>query len=134
MKEENMIDLFINIEELKRAYYTYINDKFDNECVGIISTQDLHFGKEGNTDIETHFKSAIKNLVSRAYMSHKLEKIVEKLVDDAMEGNIAAAREVMDRVEGKAIATQEVTGPDGTQLKTAVQLFFVEPDGTITAD
>lgn len=65
---------------------------------------------------------------------HKLEKIVEKLVDDAMEGNIAAAREVMDRVEGKAIATQEVTGPDGTQLKTAVQLFFVEPDGTITAD
>ena len=63
---------------------TFIQDKFDRNCVGIISTQDLHFGKEGNTDIETHFKSAIKNLVSRAYMSHKLEKIVYVIGGDLL--------------------------------------------------
>lgn len=54
----------------------FINDKFMSDSVGVISTQDLHFGKEDNEDIVEHFKAAITNLVCRAYMSHKLTKIV----------------------------------------------------------
>lgn len=53
-----------------------INDAYDRDCVGIISTQDLHFGKESNEDVVEHFKSAIQTLVRRAYSSHKLSKIV----------------------------------------------------------
>jgi len=53
-----------------------INEKFDRDCVGVISTQDLHFGKEDNEDIVEHFKDAIEDLVHRAYMSHKLTKII----------------------------------------------------------
>ena len=54
----------------------FINDKFDRDSVGVISTQDLHFGKEDNEDIVEHFKDAIEDLVHRAYMSHKLDKII----------------------------------------------------------
>lgn len=53
-----------------------IQNTFIGESVGIISTQDLHFGKEDNEDIVAHFQEAIKNLVYRAYMSHKLSKII----------------------------------------------------------
>lgn len=53
-----------------------VNKKFDKDCVGVISTQDLHFGKEDNEDIVEHFKDAIEDLVHRAYMSHKLSKII----------------------------------------------------------
>ena len=64
----------------------------------------------------------------------KLEKIVTKLLDLAQEGEAWAVKEVMDRVDGKAIATQEVTGPNGAELKTGVQITFVDPDGTVTTD
>lgn len=66
--------------------------------------------------------------------SLKLRLVTEKLVDSAIEGEAWAVKEVMDRMDGKAVAVQEVTGPDGAQLKTAVQLFFIEPDGTVTTD
>jgi len=57
----------------------------------------------------------------------KLEKIVEKLIDDAMEGNIAAAKEVIDRVDGKAVQSTEITGADGEPL-TGIQVTFVKPN------
>ena len=62
----------------------FINDKFERDCVGIISTQDLHFGKEDNEDIVDHFKDAIRTLVYRAYASHKLSKIVYVIGGDLL--------------------------------------------------
>lgn len=64
----------------------------------------------------------------------KLRDITEKLVEAAIDGEPWAIKEVIDRMDGKAVAVQEVTGPDGSELKTAVQLIFVDPDGTITTD
>ena len=61
-----------------------INDKFDRGCVGIISTQDLHFGKEGNDNIVENFKDAIKTLSHRAYSSHRLEKIIYVIGGDLL--------------------------------------------------
>ena len=61
-----------------------IQNTFIGDCVGIISTQDLHFGKEDNDDVVDHFKSAIKNLVYRAYMSHKLSRIVYVIGGDLL--------------------------------------------------
>ena len=62
----------------------FINDKFDKDCVGVISTQDLHFGKEDNQDIVEHFKAAVQDLVHRAYMSHKLHKIIYVIGGDLL--------------------------------------------------
>jgi len=56
----------------------------------------------------------------------KLEKIIEKLVDDAVEGNLAAAKEVMDRVEGKPVQAQEITGADGAEFVKGIGFMFVD--------
>lgn len=62
----------------------FINKKFDSDCVAILSIQDLHFGKEGNEDVEENFRDAVENLVHRAYMSHKLNKIVYVIGGDLL--------------------------------------------------
>lgn len=62
----------------------FINQKFERDCVGVISTQDLHFGKENNEDIVEHFKDGIESLVHRAYMSHKLTKIIYVIGGDLL--------------------------------------------------
>jgi hypothetical protein len=61
-----------------------VNKKFDRDSVGIISIQDLHFGKEDNEDIVEHFKESIENLVHRAYMSHRLTKIIYVIGGDLL--------------------------------------------------
>ena len=62
----------------------FINNKFDNPTVGILSIQDLHFGKEGNLDIVKDFKESITNLVMKSYMSHNLEKIIYVIGGDLL--------------------------------------------------
>lgn len=74
----------LNLKYQPQTDITFINNKFDRPCVGIISTQDLHFGKEDNDDIVQHFKAAIESLVHRAYMSCKLEKIVYVIGGDLL--------------------------------------------------
>jgi hypothetical protein len=64
----------------------------------------------------------------------KIAKIVDKVLDQAEAGEPWAVKEVADRLDGKAIAIQEIQGPNGAELKTGVVITFVEPDGTITTD
>jgi glycerol-3-phosphate cytidylyltransferase-like family protein len=61
--------------------------------------------------------------------SLKLRLVSEKLVDAAIEGEPWAVKEIMDRMDGKAVAIQEIQGPDGTQLKAGFVLTFEEPNG-----
>ena len=53
----------------------FLNKKFDSQVAGVLSIQDLHFGKEGNDNIEEEFKKTITDLVLKAYHSHNIEKI-----------------------------------------------------------
>ena len=62
----------------------FINQKFETDSIGIISTQDLHFGKENNEDVVENFKDAIEHLIHKAYMSHKLTKIVYVIGGDLL--------------------------------------------------
>jgi hypothetical protein len=57
----------------------------------------------------------------------KLRKISDQLVDMAIKGEAWAIKEVIDRMDGKAVATQEVTGLNGAELKTGFTLVFEEP-------
>jgi hypothetical protein len=59
----------------------------------------------------------------------KLRKISDQLVDMAIKGEAWAIKEVIDRMDGKAVAVQEIQGPDGTQLKAGFVLTFEEPNG-----
>ena len=57
----------------------------------------------------------------------KLRKISEKLAEAAEDGEPWAIKEIMDRMDGKPVAIQEIQGPDGSQLKTGFTLVFEEP-------
>ena len=57
----------------------------------------------------------------------KLRKISEKLAEAAEKGEAWAIKEIMDRMDGKPVAIQEVQGPDGTQFKGGFILTFEEP-------
>ena len=59
--------------------------------------------------------------------SLKLRQVSEKLVDAAIEGEPWAVKEVIDRMDGKAVAIQEIQGPGGLELKTGFVLTFEEP-------
>ena len=61
--------------------------------------------------------------------SLKLRQVSKKLVDAAIEGEPWAVKEVIDRMDGKAVAIQEIQGPDGAQLKGGFILTFEEPNG-----
>lgn len=54
----------------------FLNETFTTPTVGILSVQDLHFGKEGNDTVAQDFKEAVSNIVMRAYHSHRLKKVI----------------------------------------------------------
>jgi hypothetical protein len=57
----------------------------------------------------------------------KLRKIAQKVVDAAIQGEPWAIKEIMDRIDGKAIQATEITGADGEPL-TGIQVTFVKPN------
>lgn len=54
----------------------HLNNSYENRTVAVLSIQDLHFGKQGNGDVVNAFKDAVANLTMRAYLSHRVEKII----------------------------------------------------------
>ena len=59
----------------------------------------------------------------------KLRKIADKLVESAEKGEAWAIKEIMDRMDGKAVQATEISGPDGSDLVKGIAITFVEPDG-----
>lgn len=45
------------------------------KTAGVLSLQDIHFGKEGNETIDVDFEETVRDLVQRATQSHHLEKL-----------------------------------------------------------
>src|SRR5574343_144416 len=58
-----------------------------------------------------------------------LLNIAHKLLDDAEQGNLGAVNTLFDRLDGKAVAKTEVSGPDGGSIRHNVGISFIEPAG-----
>jgi hypothetical protein len=58
----------------------------------------------------------------------RLHVIAEKLYENAAEGDLGSIKEIGDRLDGKAIATQELTGPDGKELPVNIGIRFVDTE------
>jgi hypothetical protein len=50
----------------------------------------------------------------------KLRKIADRLVSAAEEGEAWAIKEIIDRVDGKAVQSTEISGTDGEDLKMVI--------------
>jgi len=59
----------------------------------------------------------------------KKREIVEGLVEAAVAREPWAVKEIMDRMEGKAVQATEISGPDGAELVKGIAITFVDPDG-----
>lgn len=79
IKENDEFKLFSDLLKNWKPKPFYINNsvkKVNNnlpKVCGIMSLQDIHFGKEGNSTIDLDFESAIEDLIQRASMSHHIE-------------------------------------------------------------
>ena len=58
----------------------------------------------------------------------KLKNIVEGLLNAAEAREAWAVKEVMDRMDGKAVQATEISGPDGAELVKGIAITFVEPN------
>lgn len=54
----------------------YLNDSSSEKVCGVISLQDLHFGKPGNENMGELMDKAVCYLISKAYANYHLEKII----------------------------------------------------------
>jgi hypothetical protein len=59
---------------------------------------------------------------------HRLERIVNELITQAEAGEAWAVKEVIDRLDGKAIQTTEMQNSDGTPILAGIQVMFVKPN------
>lgn len=57
-----------------------------------------------------------------------LDAIADKLREKAVAGDIAAIKEVGDRIDGKATQALEHSGPGGAPLPTTVEVLLTRPD------
>ena len=84
-------------------------------------------------------KNATKNKVWIAAINRavsqddgkKLRAAAEKLLDLAADGDIAAIRELGDRLDGKSHQSTSISNEDGTPILTGVTVNFVKPDSTV---
>jgi hypothetical protein len=80
-KQVESKDLLLEAIKDFKPEYKPIKDVFTNSelfeipVAGVLSIQDLHFGKQGNTTVINDFKNSVNNLLKRAYRSHNLQKL-----------------------------------------------------------
>jgi len=87
-----------------------------------VNRGNTHSSKNNRLWAETLRRAVIQSDAER------LRMIAEALLDKAASGDVSAIKEVGDRLDGKAIATQEITGADGKDLPLSIGLRFVEPE------
>ena len=62
----------------------------------------------------------------------KARQIVEVLVSKALDGDMAAIKEIYDRHEGKAVSKTELSGPDGSAIPLNIGLNFVKANSIVS--
>lgn len=76
----------------------------------------------------------IRDAFSRALELHKpadqreaLDAVVKSVIAEAMNGNMVAAKEIFDRLEGKPVQQTELTGADGGEIIARIERIVTDP-------
>ena len=90
-----------------------------------IETSKTSGGQPGNNNASKNklFYERIRKALSQD--PQKLANIVDKLIEKAEEGDSWAVKEIMDRIDGKAIQATEISGADGQAL-SGLQVVFID--------
>lgn len=86
-------------------------------------------GTEGNTN-SSKDNRLWRNTIMRAIAqgdAERLRKIAETLLDKAAEGDMAAIKELGDRLDGKASQQLQVTGADDGPLQVQIVRYGTNP-------
>ena len=84
-------------------------------------------GNQNNKKGRLFYEQLRKELVQEDKV--KLRKIANKLVQAAEEGEAWAIKEIIDRVDGKAIQSTEISGVDGDAIELkAIEFVIKRPE------
>tara|TARA_R110000787_G_scaffold286387_1_gene404577 strand:+ start:4512 stop:5693 length:1182 start_codon:yes stop_codon:yes gene_type:complete len=72
---DNVAELLKSFTPKKYKEVTRLKTPGKFKTAGVLSLQDIHFGKEGNETIDKDFEDTIKDLINRATNSHHIEKL-----------------------------------------------------------
>lgn len=85
---------------------------------------------EGNTNARKENRLITNALRCAVVQSpDKLKKACEKVLDDAVEGNLAAFNAIADRLDGKPHQSSSLEGPEGGPLQIEeIARRIIDPD------
>ena len=72
---DNVAELLKTFKPKKYNPVTRLKTPGKTKTAGVLSLQDIHFGKEGNETIDKDFEETIKDLINRATNSHHIEEL-----------------------------------------------------------
>jgi hypothetical protein len=101
-------------------YWIGMENSNENNNLEVVSTN-KGGGQLGNQNAKKgklFYNELRKALVQQDQL--KLRLIADKLVEKATEGESWAVKEIIDRVDGKAVQATEISGADGEDLKLVV--------------
>jgi len=102
----------------------------DNEERKRLAAERSSEANKGNTHSSKNNRLWAETLRRAVIQSdaERLRMIAEALLDKAASGDVSAIKELGDRLDGKAVATTELTGLDGSDLPISIGIRFVEPE------
>ena len=104
----------------------YIMDKEEQLALAREKAAHANQGNKNSSKEKRIWGNIIRKLaVQEDYK--RIHAIAEKLYEKAQEGDLGAIKEIGDRIDGKAIATTELSGVDGSALPISIGLDFVKP-------
>lgn len=74
----------------------------------------------------TMWRDAIRKAVTQD--KGALDTIARKIIAAAKEGDLAAIREIGDRLDGKAVQGLELGGPNGKPIPSKIEMVVVDPN------
>jgi hypothetical protein len=86
--------------------------------------------KKGRPPGRTEWRESVEAQRLRDVAYQTLEQVARGIITAPAKDRVAAARELLDRVEGKAVQAIEMSGPDGQPIETRTEkLRRVSPEG-----
>lgn len=74
-------------------------------------------------------RAVMRRLEDEEGKPQKIERLADKIVEAGMAGDMAAIKEIGDRLDGKAKQQTEVSGPEGGAIPMSIPIAFKDAEG-----